>query len=151
IVPEKYDSLDRRTAARTESVEGGRQVKLHRPYIPLSVRIEVATRQMYLAKMAILARKHLSLRGKRRQLRAMLYALFGDNKVHLDHDPQLMARQRFLESDGQLYGYIPTANDPDYLVYRTAEDHKTKTFVRGDGAQRSDMGQRRYLKRVARR
>jgi hypothetical protein len=57
---------------------------------------------------------------------------------HLDHDPPLNLRDR--TKDG---GYLPEANDPDWLIWRTAEDHWLKTYVRGDGAQLSDAGKRR--------
>lgn len=93
-------------------------MKLVRPYIPLSVRLEVALRQ-----------------------------LFGDEPFHLDHDPALCNRTIGYGPNGEVY-YEPAANDPDFLIYRNAESHRVKTFIKGEGARRSDMGQRRYLKRV---
>jgi len=35
--------------------------------------------------------------------------------------------------------YHPDANDPQYLIYRSAANHDIKTRVRGDGAQFSDL------------
>ena len=76
--------------------------------------------------------------SKKQRLHDYLAALFGDQLVHLDHDPPLMLRVRTKNG-----GYLPDANDPDYLVWRTADDHRIKTFVKGDGAQLSDAGKRR--------
>lgn len=85
--------------------------------------------------------------------------LFGDRANALDHDPALVNRMR-RSSHKMVRGkmrkitiYSPDANDPKHLLYREAgpgSDHDIKTRVRGDGAQRSDLGQRRYNKRVAR-
>lgn len=71
----------------------------------------------------------------------LVYALavmFGNQPVHLDHDPPLMLRR--MKPNGE---YAPRANHPSFLVWRTKEDHRIKTFVRGDGAQLSDAGKRR--------
>ena len=70
----------------------------------------------------------------------MLGRMFGDQKVHLDHDPPLMLRHII---DAEKGIYDPAANNPRYLVYRTEEEHRLKTYVRGDGAQLSDAGKRR--------
>lgn len=51
----------------------------------------------------------------------------GFKKPELDHDPALGLRER--TPDG---GYIPDQHDPDYLVWRDAEEHAVKT--RGNGA-----------------
>lgn len=122
-------------------------MKLPRPYIPYSVRVIVAARQAFAAGVDL--PDELGEWPRTRQLRVLLRALFGNQKVHLDHDPPLMLRlvQR---RDGKIVRYNPDANDPAFLIYRTKQDHKIKTYVRGDGAQRSDASQRRYLKRVAR-
>ncbi len=94
-------------------------MRLPRPHIPNSVRLQVALRQ-----------------------------LFGDGaSAELDHTPAL-AQRKFNPRSGK---YTPDANDPAYLVYRLRDDHRTKTYVRGDGAQRSDVSQQRYLKRIATR
>ena|SRR5215475_1972261 len=72
------------------------------------------------------------------QLTVALRQLFKGASCHLDHEPALMLRER--RSDG---GYIPDACDPEYLIWRTVEDHRIKTYVRGDGAQLPDAGKRR--------
>ena len=119
--------------------------RLYRPYIPFSVRYEVLRRQLLDAGMIGVAasfdRPDIPYQTR---VKAMIYHLFGDEPVRLDHDPALMLRER----RGNKYN--PQSNDPRYLVYRSAEGHRVKTFIRGDGAQRSDMSQRRYLKKVAR-
>jgi hypothetical protein len=116
-------------------------MKLPRPYIPLDVRLQVAERQLG---------RTWSINGQTRteKLRLMLKQLFGDDPVHLDHDPALENRQKLYDGTTHV-AYSPPANDPEFLIYRNAQDHKTKTFIRGDGAQRSDVSQRRYLNRVA--
>jgi hypothetical protein len=69
----------------------------------------------------------------------LLKAMFGDEKVHLDHDPSLVLRYY----DDVTGKYTPEANDPEFLVYRTAEEHRVKTFIRGIGAEFSDAAKRR--------
>lgn len=124
-------------------------MKLLRPYIPLSVRVLVAERQI---AQAGLSRKTnwmdwLPYRvSSRERLEMNLLALFGDDKFDLDHDPALENRQ----FNKRTRKYMPDANDPEFLVYRTKENHRIKTLVRGDGALRSDASQRRYLKKIAR-
>ena len=93
-------------------------MKLPRPHIPDSIRLKVALRQ-----------------------------LFGAAPAHLDHNPPLAVRDKIMR-DGIVIGYKPDANDPDYLVWRTADDHRMKTNVRGDGAQYPD---RVLIKRERRR
>lgn len=51
----------------------------------------------------------------------------GLKQPELDHQPALGLRER--APDG---GYIPHEHDPDYLVWRDAEEHAVKT--RGNGA-----------------
>jgi hypothetical protein len=91
----------------------------------------------------------LHFSSSKKQLDYLLFVIFRERKVHLDHDPPLCNRFKIMSDSGEVVGYIPHANDPNYLVYRTIEDHRKKTYIRGDGAQRSDVSQRRYLKRVA--
>lgn len=118
-------------------------MKLPRPYIPLAVRLKVAERQLG---------RSWEIIGQSRteRLRLMLALIFPNGEAFdLDHDPPLMLRQK-LYHNGKHVTYSPPANDPDFLIYRKKSDHKIKTLVRGDGAQRSDFAQRRYLKRAAR-
>jgi hypothetical protein len=114
-------------------------VRLHRPYIPLAVRVQVAERQLGL-KSVSRRRGSLSV-----ILKGCLVALFGGRAAQLDHDPALVNRRRFYSKHGMFYR--PDANDPDYLVYREKHDHEIKTRVRGDGAQLSDLAQVRKRKR----
>lgn len=118
-------------------------MRLARPHIPYRVRLQVITRQLKAAGMA-------EGRGKGEKLTSavprLLLALFGGEPCHLDHNPALVNRP-FNARTGR---YTPDANDPDFLVYRTKMAHDVKTRIRGDGAQRSDLSQARYLKRVAR-
>jgi hypothetical protein len=84
-----------------------------------------------------------------KNLKNLIQHLFGDQPVHLDHDPALENRVKVFDENGRHVEYIPEANNSKYLVYRTIENHRTKTLSRGDGALRSDASQRRYLNRVA--
>lgn len=119
-------------------------MKIFRPYIPLAVRVLVAERQMRAAGNG----EYLTGPGwpLARRLQDALHLLFADQPCHLDHDPALVNRP-FNKRTGK---YTPDANDPTALVYRTKTDHEIKTRVRGVGAQRSDLGQARYNKKVAR-
>lgn len=142
-------------------------MRLPRPRIPLTVRIDVARRQFRKMDAHVMA-QHFdfidqnvfgapsrrlvewfdSFHDKRETLKLFLQGLFGRNAtVHLDHDPALQNRTL----NPRTGKYTPDANDPDFLVYRLRDDHRTKTYLRGDGAQRSDVAQQRYLKRVAAR
>jgi len=126
----------------------GRKIKRPRPHIPLHVRVMVAERQPYAggfprAKDGWPIGTPLKFR-----LDFALDMLFGEKPAHLDHDPPLRARA-FNPRTGK---YTPDANDPDYLIYRTAEDHRVKTNVRGDHGQYSDRALiRREKKRERRR
>lgn len=111
-------------------------MRLVRPYVPVAVRCQVAARQLVERGTAFAFAEDLT---NRERLALMLWLLFQDEPRHLDHDPPLMLRL-FNEETGL---YTPDANDPDHLVYRTKDDHRVKTFVRGEGAQLSDAGKRR--------
>ena len=114
--------------------------KRPRPYIPLSVRLQVVERQcaetLYITLCTAGSVSERLGRG--------LSILFGNPFFHLDHDPPLRVRA-FNPRTGK---YKPDANDPDFLIYRTAEAHRFKTNVRGDGAQYPD---RVLIKRERRR
>jgi hypothetical protein len=114
-------------------------MRLPRPYIPIDVRLQVAVR---------LLGYDWSIKGqsKTERLGLMLRKLFGTEPYHLDHNPALENR----DYDSIAQEYTPAANDPEYLIYRSVQAHKIKTYVRGDGAQHSDAGLRRKTKRLAR-
>jgi hypothetical protein len=118
-------------------------MKLIRPHIPLSVRCDVAVRQLQERDGGlrhILIAELIQCESAGERLAYMLRALFNDEPYHLDHEPPLCLRE-IIDADAGRYD--PDANDPRYLIYRTAEEHRIKTFVRGDGAQLSDAGKRR--------
>jgi hypothetical protein len=117
----------------------GAEMKLKRPYVPLHVRLDVIARQLqYEGRlMDVLTVVALTMKNTDR-LAYLLKAMFGDEKVHLDHDPSLVLRH-YDEETGK---YTPDANDPMHLVYRTAEQHREKTFLR-NGADFSDAAKRR--------
>jgi hypothetical protein len=124
-------------------------VRLPRPHIPLSVRVETARRQF--------AKKW----GKREsdcylfagikpkyELKALLHFLFDDQPYHLDHDPPLAVRKKIHNARGEIIGYDPAANDPDFLIYRKAVDHRIKTYTRGEGAQYPDRVLIKKIRRI---
>lgn len=131
--------------------------RLHRPYIPLSVRVQVAERQMLAAtgcyctdEFGVPAPQSRMTLGRRLSMALWHISGGGIKKMALDHDPALVNRKRYVRN-GKTF-YQPPANDPNHLVYREAgrgSDHDIKTRVRGDGAKRSDLAQARYNKRVA--
>lgn len=124
-------------------------MRLPRPYVPLSIRVQVAERQLleiapWFEKYGL---RNICKRPISRRLNYLLTCLFGPETPHLDHDPALGLRKRRGNK------YFPDANDPNYLVYRTTEDHKQKTFRR-NGANFSDvvlMKRERRRKRKAKK
>jgi hypothetical protein len=106
--------------------------RLPRPYIPSSIRAAVAERQADAKGF----RPAPNLPANAR-LRSCLNFLFGTALVHLDHDPALAAREKIIRH-GEVVGYKPDANDPDWLVYRVKEGHRVKTFIRGEHGQYPD-------------
>jgi hypothetical protein len=125
-------------------------MRLPRPRIPIDVKLAVADRQLRERNTVALFAVELIVTtemgsanprppSRTAQLANMLRTLFGTEPVHLDHDPPLMLRM-FNVNRGT---YVPDANDPNYLCWRTKENHRVKTFIRGDGAQLSDAGKRR--------
>lgn len=114
-------------------------MRLPRPYIPLSVRIDVVYRQL-----CLLSPHRVTIdttKSERTILKRLLEAMFGDETVHLDHDPPLGAREKVygvVKGVVDVIRYIPDANDPEHLVYRTETLHKLKTNVRGEHGQHPD-------------
>jgi hypothetical protein len=122
--------------------------RLPRPYIPLSVRADVAVKQATANGMR--ADADFFALSCREQIRQCLQYLFGSEPVHLDHNPALENRQK-LYHNGVHVAYSPPANDPEYLIYRTKHDHHIKTNVRGDGAQYPDRVLAKRERRRARK
>lgn len=123
--------------------------RLSRPYIPLDIRLTVALRQLGVPKIHIIEQVFAASRQRRVKIRLsqILQSLFSMDQYHLDHDPALENR----EFNPHTKKYEPEANNPDYLVYRTKENHRIKTLVHGDGAQLSDAAKARKRKRKARK
>lgn len=115
--------------------------RLPRPYIPISVRCKVASRQLNCGILSedegVSASKAMAI------LLARLREHFGCEELHLDHDPALCNRQlRFKlnkRTGKNIAIYTPDANDPRFLVYRPKVDHEIKTRVRGEHGQYSDL------------
>ncbi len=127
---------------------------MKRPHIPMNVRVKVAARQLRqtstIAASVLYGLDDPTLSDSRR-LRILLGHLFGTEKFELHHRPALVNRHsyvRVVKGRAKLF-YRPAANDQDFLVYLPKDDHGIETRVRGIGALRSDLGQRRYNKRVA--
>lgn len=127
-------------------------MKLPRPYIPLKIRVQVAAREAraYPGLVSdILSGLH-SHNTDRQKLNALLLLIFREDAhlAELHHDPALMNRLKIRDHDGKIVGYKPAANDPNSLIYIIAADHDIVTRVRGFGAQLSDQGLQRKLKRM---
>ena len=137
-------------------------MRISRPYIPIAVRIQVAARQLRSFTYALSGVQHpleMKIREKqietasrcssqRECLTMLLYYRWRKTLVELHHRPALVNRMRRTMPNGRV-DYSPDANDPAHLVYLPKGDHDVETRVRGLGAQRSDLGQRRYNKKVA--
>jgi hypothetical protein len=126
--------------------------RLYRPHIPVEVKCRVVLRQ--LGEMwpdDAIKNWHghygILLAGSLGRLSALLGCSVCD--LRLDHDPPLALRtQDQLHYGGKLKTvYLPDANDPEYLIYRSAANHDIKTRVRGDGAQFSDLAKIRREKK----
>lgn len=130
--------------------------RLSRPYVPLSVRVQVAHRQLSerggFGLNIAAATAYVVARSDGARLSLLLEALFGDTPYALDHHPALVNRRKV--SRGAVWVYDPPANDPRYLVYREAgpvgggSEHDIKTRIRGEGAALSDLAEARKAKRV---
>jgi hypothetical protein len=121
---------------------------LPRPYIPLEIRAAVARQQAFAA--GVYPRCNIAAWPYTAQLRELLHVLFGDDKPHLDHDPPLAWRKKIRNRNGDIIRYMPDANDPRFLIYRNADDHRLKTNVRGDGAQHPDRVLIKKIRRIER-
>src|SRR3990167_11237972 len=122
-------------------------MKLVRPYIPLKVRVKVAERQLAYHGVILAVNKEPSLAKQLTELLGVLQSILRADKLHLDHDPALALR-KFNKHTGK---YKPDTNDPEYLKYRATDGHHTKTFIRGEHGQRSDVAQIKRERQFARR
>ena len=107
-------------------------LKRPRPYIPLSVRVEVAERDCFKGPWWPLYCSAVEMGGLTlsRRLTILLGHLPG---AELDHDPALILR-KINRRTGK---YTPDANDPAYLIYREKDEHLEKTVGRKPGAERT--------------
>lgn len=117
--------------------------RLLRPYIPLEVRCRVVLRQLgemwpdqFFESARLIG---WNMRETLDHLLGRLAELLACDvkSLALDHDPALGARRKVFRK-GVHVGYVPDANDPEYLIYREKHAHHIKTNVRGDGAQHPD-------------
>jgi hypothetical protein len=123
-------------------------MKLPRPYVPLNIRLQVAARQLKPQPRGFGYVYFYVLKPQKR-LKALLTDIFGDDTVQLDHEPPLAVRKKIRHRDGTIT-YVPDANDPDFLIYRNADEHLLKTNVRGDGAQYPDRVRIKKIRRIER-
>lgn len=126
--------------------------KLYRPHITLSVKVQVAERQVKekpnLDWGFYLCVCWQNNSDRLEMLKRLLAKRFKCEvkDLRLDHDPPLGARQiRSSLMDGKITKttYYPDANDPDHLFYRPhgpqfEGSHLIKTNVRGDHGQHPD-------------
>ena len=125
-------------------------MRLPRPHIPISVRVQVAERQMHERGLTDWSPgMPTGFHSKTALLDYYLRRLFGDGTFELHHRPALVNRERYRRG-GKTF-YKPDANDPNHLVYLLDDEHDIETRVRGVGAQLSDLGQARKRKRAARK
>jgi hypothetical protein len=116
--------------------------RLPRPFIPFSVRVQVATRQI----IERFGRRPLFVDKTplKQKLAIMLDVLF-EGKSELHHRPALLNRPW----NTRKKDYDPPANDPGFLVYLADDTHDIETRVRGLHGQHSDLGLARKNKRIA--
>jgi len=130
--------------------------RIKRPYIPLSVRLEVVKRQLREADKSAYKRQLISILCSDKPLTDQIskgLACLGLVNPQLDHDPALILR-KFIPRTGL---YSPRANDPNHLIYRAKADHQQKTTGRRPGAERtittkgSDIGLKTKFARLERK
>ena len=82
-------------------------------------------------------RKHMSVATQRD---AALHALglYGF-ELEYDHMPPLGLRERILDNQGNIIGYIPDENDPRYIVPMIKEAHRRKTNGKPHDASSGDI------------
>lgn len=137
--------------------------RLPRPHVSDSLKIQVLERQLAPDI------PRISTEKKAQHVQVLKTALAKRlkcdvEKLRLDHLWALTNREKLIElPDGshvrrvvvppgsKVLAYFPDANDPDWLGYRTHEDHDRKTRLSGDGAQLSDMAQQRKERNRERR
>lgn len=125
--------------------------RLYRPSIPVEVRCRVVLRQLgeLFPDDAIRANRFVPRVSPPRSLARLLddrlpklADLLGCDvkSLRLDHDPALENRRQIRRdgNTGEFVGYSPSANDPDFLIYREKHDHHIKTNVRGEHGQFPD-------------
>ena len=111
-----------------------------RPYIPLAVRVAVSEKLVRSLQGVPSGIGSLSWRlDFNLDLAARIKGLPDGGSFQLDHDPSLGLRKKHRRWNGSRMAiyYDPPANDPEHLFYR--DDHRTKTFLRGDHGQYSDI------------
>lgn len=131
--------------------------KLPRPYIPLSVKIEVAVRQLRIEHRVDDETIRRTERRGGEYLDRLLFmlrlklGLSRDAKLELHHRPALTNRQQIKNAIGNVVGFVPDANDPEHLVWLHEADHDVETRIRGLRGQHSDLALRRIRKRRERK
>lgn len=92
-------------------------------------------------------RKHMPVSVK---LEAALNALnMHGMSVQWDHNPPLAMREKVLNEDGELVGYIPDENDPRYIVPMITDLHRAKTNGKPHDASNGDIHKIAKLKRLS--
>ena len=133
--------------------------RLPRPSIPLEVKCRVALRQLgeiWPDELIAIAREGRSLGTVLTSLKDRLAELLACDvsDLRLDHDPALGAREKIVR-DGKIVGYVPAANDHNFLIYRPHAEHLVKTNIRGEHGQHPDRvlikKQRRLDRKQAKR
>src|SRR4051812_35799845 len=120
-------------------------MKLVRPYIPIPVRLEVIARQLQAAgKLYDVLLVETIPKSLSARLDFLLYRMFEGERYDLDHDPPLALRY-IIDAEKGLYE--PPANSVEHLIYRAHDNHDTKTRIRGDHGQFSDLALIRRKKR----
>lgn len=133
-------------------------MRIPRPYIPLSVRLAVAERQLWeLARKSwwagYLAHEDRPAGVKLKECIEKLSEILGD-VLQLDHDPALILRKFHVDRrKPEAAWFTPNANDPNHLIYRPIGEHGQKTTGRKPGALKTatTLGSDIWLKTKFRR
>lgn len=125
--------------------------RLPRPSIPDSVKVAVALRQLRLLDAPAVTLERTEKRigpYLERLLFALQVFIKTTKKLELHHRPALTNRPK-IRHGGTIVGYVPAANDPDFLFWLPEDAHDVETRVRGLRGAHSDLGLARKLKKIA--
>lgn len=69
--------------------------------------------------------------------------------IEFDHQPPLAFRERVVNEEGEVIGYIPDENDPRYIVPMIRDAHREKTNGKKHDVSNGDIHKAGKIKRLS--